>query len=261
MAKAGAPGGRCHKMPTHRGAVTMWKRPPFRASRGPQESEDREMTKSPLVVWERSELLLDEDARAQWQELENDPQLRLADLRNASATSVGFDARVGIKSAFGLLYEARFESPVTDPDSGQSVSQYSARMLFAGLTGPAEKPMGLIFADATPSATAEAATSGRRVRSLVADEAGGWQLAKEYALDGDGNLADADGFWDAFKSCIGGCGTTCLASLGGCLPLGALPAIVACLAATCGYCAAKCAACVACDCGWLCRPIVGCCRQ
>ncbi|MEV5885274.1 hypothetical protein AB0L74_21510 [Streptomyces sp. NPDC052020] len=221
------------------------------------------MTRPPLVVRERTELLLDEDARAQWQELENDPQLRLAELRSASAASVEFDAPVTIESAFGLVYEADFERPVTDPDSGQSVSQYSARMLFAGLSSPDERPMGLIFADASPYPAAEATASGRgrKVRSLVVPEGGDWQLAEESVLDESGNLVDADGFWDAFRSCIGGCGTTCLASLGGCLPLGALPAIVACLAATCGYCAAKCAACVACDCGWLCRPIVGCCHQ
>ncbi|NEY32013.1 hypothetical protein GTU99_07335 [Streptomyces sp. PRKS01-65] len=228
---------------------------------GPQESEDKEMGRSLLVVRERTALLLQEDALAQWRQLENDPQLQLSELLSASAASLALDAQgVGIETAFGLQYEADLERPVTHPETGQSVSQYSARMLFAGLSGPAGTRVGLIYGDSYPTAEAAASGQGGQIRSLIAPEGGDWQRAEEHAFD-QGNLVPADGFWDAFKRCLGGCGSTCLASLTGCLVLGALPAIVGCLAATCGACAAKCAACALCDCGWLCRPIVGCCEQ
>ncbi|MFJ8697066.1 hypothetical protein [Streptomyces roseolilacinus] len=221
------------------------------------------MTRLPLVVRERSALLLDEAARRQWAELADDPQLRIAELQRVSVASVGIDVgEVNIEAAFGLEYQADFDAPVTDPESGLSVSQYSARMLFASLANTGERPVGLIATSISPHPAAGAAASmeRRQVRSLVAGAGENWQLAEEYALDQSGDLVDADGFWDAFRRCLGGCGTTCLTSLGGCLPLGALPAIIACLAATCGYCAAKCAACVACDCGWLCSALAGCCH-
>ncbi|MFF3653914.1 hypothetical protein [Streptomyces olivochromogenes] len=217
---------------------------------------------SPNVIWEQGTVLTQESAQNHFDLLHADQEVRLRELQHALSVEYATGPTDEIASAVGLEFSGRFDRAVRDRETGLSVAQYTSRLVFGEAPSPEGQRIGLIAATIAthPAAGAAASTEDTVTRALVQGDRG-WINAVEYALDASGDLVVVNGLWDAFRGCLGSsCGGTCLGALGSCLPLGALPAVVACLAATCGLCAAKCAACVACDCGWLCSVITGCCH-
>ncbi len=219
---------------------------------------------SPNVVWEQGTVLTQESAQNHFDLLRADQEVRLHELQHALSAQYATSSSDEIASAVGLEYSAQFERAVRDRETGLSVARYTARLVFGEAPSTDDQRIGLMAATIAtyPAAGAAASTEETVARALVQRAGdGGWLGADEYELDPSGDLIAVRGLWDAFRNCLGSsCGGTCLGALGSCLPLGALPAVVACLAATCGLCAAKCAACVACDCGWLCSVVTGCCH-
>ncbi|MGW5279383.1 hypothetical protein ACWERI_07985 [Streptomyces collinus] len=224
-----------------------------------------EMPEKPLTRAENVAYLSAEAALDRWHLFGTDPGLRVAELQQAAAAHAGISGvDVSNSSAAGAEFHTVLQRPVMDRDTGSHVAEYTTSMVWVDLGGTDGGRVGLMGASVATSPAAGAATDPprRAVRALFQD-GGGWDTAKEYAIDdASHSLREADGLWDAFKACIGGCSGPCVAALPGCLAMSAtLPAAVVCLAVACGGCAAKCAACAVCDCGWLCSFAVGCCHQ
>ncbi|MFD9339658.1 hypothetical protein ACFWBF_35560 [Streptomyces sp. NPDC060028] len=230
------------------------------------------MSKQATIRSERLTLLGNEQALQLWDALSGDPELQVDQLveevgryRASSAAGVAgmSPSQAGITTASGVEYSMEFTRPVKEPDTGATASGFRAQLLFGALGGEEGQQVGVMATTMSaliPGGDTVTALN-KVVRAIQQGQPGDWATAKEYALDPHRGLIDADGIWDAFRGCLGGCGGTCLAALTACLAAGALPAVAACVAISCGGCALRCAACVACDCGWFCRWAVGCCDR
>ncbi|MCX5174323.1 hypothetical protein [Streptomyces virginiae] len=235
------------------------------------------MSNQPHPRSEQLTLQGNEQALQAWDALSVDRELHvdqlIAEVQRYRASSAAGVAQVspsqaGILTASGVQYRMEFDRPVKVPETGATVSGFTTHMLFGELAGGEEgQRVGIIattmFALAPGGDTVTALN--KVVRAIEQGQQGGqrrsWAEATEHAFEPDRGLFVADGIWDAFRGCLGGCGGTCLAALTACLAAGALPAVAACVAISCGGCALRCAACVACDCSFFCRWAVGCCDQ
>lgn len=227
------------------------------------------MPAHPLIREESMAYLSADVAADRWQQFGADPDVHMDELLEAISRRAGRSAR-DLSGATGIDFHTGFERPMMAPYTDTNVAVIDMTMLVADLGGDEGERVGII---GTSTATAPArgvdTTSPTRDVRIVMQQGGPWTTAAEFRLDdarqdddARRELVAADGVWDAFRGCIGGCSGPCLAALPGCLALAAtLGGAVVCLAAACGACAAKCAACALCDCGFLCRWAVGCCNQ
>lgn len=206
-------------------------------------------------------MLTNESALHEFDLLSSDSEAQLSQVKRALAAQFAPGSAQDIQSASGLQFSAGFERPVRR--DGVTVAEYSASMLVGELPSTEVGRIALMATTfATRPVVGAAPIPGEPAVRVLIQRDNSWLNPDEYALNTNHELELADGFWDAFRGCLSDrCGSVCLGALATCLPMGALPAVLGCLAVTCGGCAARCAACVACDCGWLCSAVVGCCHS
>jgi hypothetical protein len=207
----------------------------------------------PLITAERIEIIDSTNVAAQ---LERLGRMRPGlDRVLRGATEARFSALTEDNSYFGYrvtMETAREIMPPDDAPSGPGVRSLTHEILLQGFSRGDDQA-----AAGTVSVTAGAYTSDYNL--LLEAPGGDINRMIERTVRGD-ELVLVDGWWDRFRNCLGGCGGVCLSALGGCIASGAIPAILVCLAVSCGGCAAKCAACATCNCRWWCRWAVGCCE-
>jgi hypothetical protein len=174
------------------------------------------------------------------------PAYGLGGLAQGSSAPPALGYRVTVEAAREIM-------PPADAAEGSGVRSAIFEILLQGYTRGADQA-------AAGTATVTAGDYSASYDFLLEAPGGNPQRIIESTLR-QGALVEADGFWDRFKACLGGCGGTCLAAVPTCLAAGGnIIAIVGCLAVQCGSCAAKCLACATCNCSWWCRWAAGCCE-
>jgi hypothetical protein len=208
----------------------------------------------PVIVSERIELIDSRNVAAQLERLSRmRPGLEQV-LRGA--TEARFSALAEDDSFFGYRVTMEADREIRPPDDapeGPGVRSVTHEVLLQGFSRGADQA-------AAGTVTITAGTYTSEYNLLLEAPGGDINRMIERTVQGN-ELVLADGWWDRFRNCLGDkCGGVCLSALGGCISAGAIPAILVCLAVSCGGCAAKCAACATCNCRWWCRWAVGCCR-
>lgn len=211
------------------------------------------MPNFPIIVSERIELIDSANVASELERLS--PMRPGLDHVLRGAQEFRFSAVDTPDSYFGYRVTLDAASEVMPPDDavpGPGVSSLTHEILLQGFSRGEDQA-----AAGTVTVTAGPYTSDYSL--LLEAPRGDINRMIERTVRGT-ELVLVDGWWDRFRRCLGTCGGPCLAALGTCIVAGALPAILACLAVSCGGCAARCSACATCNCRWWCRWAVGCCE-